>query len=160
MMTRWLFAAAFAFFLVNASAVRADLMAMPGWVVHKTQHSYTDLVDRLDQAVKANKMGVVSRASATVGAKKILKQDIPGNMVIGVYHPRYAVRMLEASIPAGIEAPIRFYVTENDDGTASLSYKLPTAVFAPYADGGQALKDLAAELDAVFDAIAQQAAGN
>ena len=159
-MTRWLIAAAFAFFLVNPQAVQADLMAMPGWVVHKTQHSYADLVDRLDQAVKANKMGVVSRASATVGAKKVLQQDIPGNMVVGVYHPRYAVRMLEASIPAGIEAPIRFYVTENDDGTASLSYKLPTAVFAPYADGGQALKDMAAELDTVFDAIAQQAAGS
>ena len=159
-MTRWLFAAAFAFFLVDAQVAQADLMAMPGWVVHKTQHSYAGLVDRLDQAVKANKMGVVSRASATVGAKKVLKQDIPGNMVVGVYHPRYAVRMLEASIPAGIEAPIRFYITENDDGTASLSYKLPTSVFAPYADGGQALKDMAAELDTVFDAIARQAAGS
>ena len=157
-MTRWLVAAACAFFFINAQAVRADLTAMPGWVVHKTQHSYGDLVDRLDQAVKANKMGVVSRASATVGAKKVLKQDIPGNMVVGVYHPRYAVRMLEASIPAGIEAPIRFYITENDDGTASLSYKIPSAVFAPYADGGQALKDLAAELDTVFEAIARQAA--
>ena len=160
MMTRWLIVVAFALFLVNTQTVRADLVAMPGWVVHKTQHSYADLVDRLDQAVKANKMGVVSRASATVGAKKVLKQDIPGNMVVGVYHPRYAVRMLEASIPAGIEAPVRFYITENDDGTASLSYKLPTAVFAPYADGGEALKDMAAELDAVFDAIARQAAGN
>ena len=159
-MTRWLIVVAFALFLVNTQTVRADLVAMPGWVVHKTQHSYADLVDRLDQAVKANKMGVVSRASATVGAKKVLKQDIPGNMVVGVYHPRYAVRMLEASIPAGIEAPVRFYITENDDGTASLSYKLPTAVFAPYADGGEALKDMAAELDAVFDAIARQAAGN
>jgi len=159
-MTRWLIAAACAIFLVNAQAVRADLMAMPGWVVHKTQHSYADMIDRLDQAVKANKMGVVSRASATVGAKKVLKQDIPGNMVVGVFHPRYAVRMLEASIPAGIEAPIRFYITENEDGTGSLSYKIPSAVFAPYVDGGQALKDLAAELDAVFDAIARQAAGN
>ena len=160
MMTRWLFAAAFALFLVNVSAARADLVAMPGWVVHKTQHSYADLVDRLDQAVKANKMGVVSRASATVGAKKVLNQDIPGNMVVGVYHPRYAVRMLEASIPAGIEAPIRFYITENGDGTATLSYKIPSAVFAPYTDGGQALKDMAAELDGVFDAIARQAATN
>ena len=159
-MTRWLFAAAFALLLVNAPAARADLMAMPGWVVHKTQHSYGDLVDRLEPGGQGQQMGVVSRASATVGAKKVLKQDIPGNMVVGVYHPRYAVRLLEASIPAGIEAPIRFYITENDDGTASLSYKIPSSVFAPYADGGQALKDLAAELDTVFDAIAQQAAGN
>ena len=40
--------------------------------------------------------------------------------------------MLSASISAGIETPIRFYVTENPDGTATLSYKKPGFVFAPY----------------------------
>ena len=79
-------------------------------------------------------------------------------MVIGVYRPDFAIRMLEASIPAGIEAPIRFYVTENQDGTATLSYKTPSAVFAPYVDGGTELKDLARELDEIFDRIARQAA--
>ena len=65
--------------------------------------------------------------------------------------------MLEASIPAGIEAPIRFYITENDDGTATLSYKRPSSVFAPYIDGGDALDALASELDDVFAAIAAAA---
>ena len=131
--------------------------APDGWVVQPTPHSYADLVKKLDDAVKANKMGVVSRASATLGAKKVLDKTIPGNMVVGVYHPRYAVRMLEASIPAGIEAPIRFYITENDDGTATLSYKRPSSVFAPYIDGGDALDALASELDDVFAAIAAAA---
>jgi uncharacterized protein (DUF302 family) len=82
-------------------------------------------------------------------------------MVIGLYHPRFAVRMLEASVAAGIEAPIRLYVTENADGTATLSYKTPSAVFAPYmAEGGEALKALATELDAVFAAVVAQAAAN
>jgi uncharacterized protein (DUF302 family) len=44
--------------------------------------------------------------------------------------------VLGASVAAGIEAPIRIYVTENQDGTATLSYKKPSAVFAPYADEG------------------------
>ena len=131
--------------------------APDGWDVQPTPHSYADLVKKLDDAVKANKMGVVSRASATLGAKKVLEKTIPGNMVVGVYHPRYAVRMLEASIPAGIEAPIRFYITENDDGTATLSYKKPSSVFAPYKDGGDALEALASELDDVFAAIAAAA---
>lgn len=130
-----------------------------GWVVTPTPHGYTELIERLDQAVSANKMGIVSRASATLGAKKVLNKKIPGNMVVGVYHPRYAVRMLEASIPAGIEAPIRFYITENDDGTATLSYKRPSTVFAPYTDGGEKLKSLALELDEVFAAIAAAASG-
>ena len=34
-----------------------------------------------------------------------------------VFRNDYAVRMLQASVPAGIEAPLRLYVTENADGT-------------------------------------------
>ena len=142
------------FLSVAAAPATAE---MTGWKVMKTGHGYADLVQRLEQAVADNKMGIVARASATVGAKKMLDKDIPGNTVIGVYRPDFAVRMLEASVPAGIEAPIRFYVTENADGTADLSYKTPSFVFAPYEDGGQALKDLAAELDVIFAKIAADA---
>lgn len=141
--------------LLPASASAFD--PPPGWVVKPTPHSYKALIGRVDQAAKDNKMGIVSRASATVGAKKVLDKTIPGNMVVGIYHPRFAVPMLEASIPAGIEAPIRVYITENTDGTATLSYKRPSAVFAPYEDGGDKLKALAAELDGVFNAIVEQA---
>ncbi len=128
----------------------------PGWSVTKTPHGYKTLIERLNAAVKANKMGLVTRASATLGAKSLGK-TIPGNMVVGVYRPDFAVRMLEASVPAGIEAPIRFYITENEDGTATLSYKKPSTVFAPYSDGGEELKDMAQELDALFAKIAAEA---
>ncbi len=143
---------------VPARAAAWDTPA--GWSVIDTAHGYKALVARLDAAVKANKMGLVGRASATLGAKKMLNKTIPGNMVIGVYRPDFAVRMLAASVPAGIEAPIRFYITENDDGTATLSYQKPSAVFAPYADGGAALRELAAELDTLFAKIAEEAAGS
>ena len=56
---------------------------------------------------------------------------------------------------AMIEAPIRVYVTENADGTATLSYKLPSAIYAPYSSD---LTPVATELDATFAAIAAQAA--
>lgn len=150
--------AVMALFLLTLAAGPAGA-AMEGWRVMKTPHGYAELVQRLEQAIADNKMGLVARASATVGAKKMLDKDIPGNTVIGVYRPDFAVRMLEASVPAGIEAPIRFYVTENADGSADLSYKTPSFVFAPYEDGGQALKDLAAELDAIFAKIAADAVG-
>ncbi len=138
-------------------AAAQEWRAPPGWETTKTSHSYANLIARLEAAVKANKMGLVTRASATLGAKSVGK-TIPGNMVIGVYNPRFAVRMLEASIAAGIEAPIRFYITENADRTATLSYKIPSAVFAPYADGGKKLAAMARELDAIFAKIAKQAA--
>jgi uncharacterized protein (DUF302 family) len=150
--------AVLAVFMLSTTALRAEIAARPGWVVLPTPHGYAALAGRVQEAAKASGLGIVSRASATVGAKKLLGMDIPGNMVIGLYHPSFAVRMLDASVAAGIEAPIRMYVTENKDGTATLSYKTPSSVFAPYMDeGGEALGALASELDALFDTVAKEA---
>ncbi len=147
------------FLLLPGVPARAAAWDVPaGWSAIDTGHSYQALIARLDAAVKANKMGLVTRASATLGAKSLGK-TIPGNMVIGVYRPDFAIRMLAASVPAGIEAPIRFYITEKQDGTATLSYKTPSAVFAPYAEGGGKLEEMAKELDALFAKIAREAAG-
>lgn len=144
--------------LITTHTSLADIRERPGWVTIATNHSYAALATRVKQAARTQKLGVVSQASATVGAKKVLGKTIPGNTVIGLYHPRFAVPMLEASIAAGIEAPIRVYVTENSDQTATLSYKIPSHVFAPYIpEGGDKLKALAAELDAIFDALAREA---
>jgi uncharacterized protein (DUF302 family) len=127
-----------------------------GWVVHNTGHSFEELVERLAKAIKAEKMGLVTRASASAGAKG-RGITIPGNQIVGVYNNVFAVRMLEASIDAGIEAPIRFYVTEEADGTGKLSYKTPSFVFSPYFDDGGKLKQMASELDVIFAAIAERA---
>ncbi len=116
----------------------------------KTSKSFNELKEALDAAVKANEMLLVTRACASCGAAG-RGIEIPGNMVVGVYRNDFALRMLEASVPAGIEAPIRFYLTENDDGTASLSYRLPSTVFAPY--GNTDLDMMAAELDAIWQRI-------
>jgi len=144
-------------FLTAGSAFSDSVADREGWQVVPTQKTYQDLVDDLKAAIKAEEMVLVTQASASAGAKG-RGLTIPGNRVIGVYRNDYAVRMLEASVAAGIEAPIRFYVTENSDGMATLSWKTPSFVFAPYMDeGGQALADLAAELDAVFGSIAEAA---
>ena len=142
--------------LPMAPASAAEWAAPAGWSVTKTTLAYKALIKRLNAAVKANKMGLVTHASATVGAASLGK-TIPGNMVVGVYRPDFAIRMLNASVPAGIEAPIRFYITENSDGTGTLSYKPPSAVFAPYKDGGEKLAALARELDTIFARIASAA---
>ncbi len=145
---------------LSAGTALSQVAPRDGWVVIPTQLDYPTLVANVDEAAARHKIGIVTRASATVGAKSVLDKDIPGNMVVGLYHPRFAVPMLEASIAAGIEAPIRVYITENPDGTATLSYKQPSVVFAPYMDeGGEALAGLAAELDALFAALSADAAG-
>ncbi|WP_040439765.1 DUF302 domain-containing protein [Roseibium aggregatum] len=144
--------------LLAAGLARADgLSGREGWQVLPTEKSYTTLVDDLKSAITDEGMLAVTQASASDGAKG-RGITIPGNRVIGVYRNDYAVRMLEASVAAGIEAPIRFYVTENADGTATLSWKTPGFVFAPYMEeGGPALQELAGELDQVFLSIADKA---
>lgn len=137
----------------NAGTVRPQ----SGWVVIETHYPFQALVDRLEAAVRAEHMNIVTSASASEGAKAVGIR-IPGNRVVGVFRNDFARRMLEASVSAGIEAPIRFYLTESSDGTSALSYKKPTTVLAPYADEGKdALKGLAAELDEIFAKIAEQA---
>jgi uncharacterized protein (DUF302 family) len=133
--------------------------AIEGWDIYPSAHDYPTLVERLDAAIAESPLNKLSAASATVGAKSI-GQTIPGNMVVFAFAPPFAVRMLDASIAAGFEAPLRFYITENDDGTATLSYKEASFVFGPYPDGGEALKLLAAELDTIQDAIAAAAVGD
>lgn len=141
---------------IPVGAIADNPTPYPGTQVVKTTHSYETLVQRLEDAVKKNKMGIVARASATLGAKKI-GVSIAGNMVVMVYHPKYAVRMLKASVPAGIEAPIRYYITENADGTATLTYRTPSSVFNPYQNAE--LDEMAKELDDIFESIARDAVG-
>ena len=143
----------FSAFLSTLATHAGELAPRDGWVITKTHHAYAELYPRLKTAIKANKMGHITTASATLGAKG-RGITIPGNRVVGVYNNVWAVRMLEASVAAGIEAPIRFYLTENADGTSTLSYKKPSHAFAPYfADAKPDLKVMASELDAVFKAI-------
>ena len=137
--------------LISLAAAADNATPFPGTHVIKTGHSYQSMVEKLPEAVAKNKMGVVARASATLGAKKI-GVSIPGNMVVMVFHPKFAVRMLEASVAAGIEAPLRFYITENADETTTLTYRDPSSVFAPYESA--ALDKMAKELDVIFASIA------
>lgn len=140
-----------------SAAAGGTIRSQTGWVVIDTPYPFSKLVDRLEAAVNAEHMNIVNTASASEGAKAA-GVAIPGNRVIGVFRNDFARRLLDASVTAGIEAPIRIYVTENLDRSATLSYKQPTAVFAPYtAEGKLALKELAVELDEIFKRIAELA---
>ncbi len=147
-------------FAIISFAALAGPAALPGTASaasnpkFKTAAPFLKAEKNLTQAIRKNKMGLVSKASATHGAAAI-GVKIKGNRVFGVYHPRFAVRMLKASIPAGIEAPIRIYLYENADGTATITYKKPSDVFRPY--GSADLDKMAAELDGIFAKIVRDA---
>ncbi len=140
-----------------ATPLSAEMAPRPGWAVLPTDRPYKQLIEDVKSAAKAGGMGVVTQAGPT-GAAARRGITIPGNRVIGIFNNTYAVQILGLSTAAMIEAPIRLYVTENADGTATLSYKLPSTVFAPYFDeGGAELETAASELDTVFAEIAKTA---
>ena len=138
----------------QALAASSDPLAEQ--IAVSTPHGFDVLWNRVQQAVRDNKMGIVGQASASRGAAS-RGITIPGNAVVMVYRNDFAVRMLKANVPAGIEAPLRLYVTENSDGTATLRYRTPSAVFKAYEDA--TLNDMARELDAIFEKIVGQATG-
>lgn len=158
---RWIsHIAVFAALMIAATAGvgAADNPApLPGTVTVKTQYGFEILVNRVEKSIANHKMGLVAQASASRGAAA-RGVKIPGNVVLMVFRNDYAVRMLEASVPAGIEAPLRIYITENADGTASLTYRTPSAVFAPYRN--RALDEMAKEVDVAFQNIVRDATGS
>ncbi len=148
---------ALAFIASGVPSNAADVVAREGWTVMHTRKSYPELVAAVDAAVAAKGMAVVTAASASDGASK-QGFKIAGNRVIGIFRNDYARRLLAMNLNAGIEAPLRMYVTESADGKATLSYKRPSFVFAPYSSDVVGVRDIATELDRVFDDIANAAA--
>jgi hypothetical protein len=120
--------------LISLSAATAGTVtARDGRVVVNTAQSFSALSQRLESAVKAEKMGLVTSASASDGAKAA-GITIPGNRVVGVFRNDFARRMLNASV----------------------SYKKPSFAFSPYyGEGKDDLKRLADELDVIFAKIVE-----
>ena len=112
------------------------------------------LAEALEQAIAAQKMALVCHANAQRGAAA-RGVSIKGNQVLMVFRNDFAVRLLAAEPAAGFEAPIRIYVYENADGTATVSYLPPSIVFAPYQH--PEVRAVARELDPIMKAIVEQA---
>jgi uncharacterized protein (DUF302 family) len=119
--------------------------------------SYWALITRLEAAIKRKKLKIISRASVR-GAERQKKLGIPGNMVIGAFDDDYTTRILRANVAAGIEAPIRFYITRGaDEKTATLWYRRPSWVLASYSDKTGDLRAVGEELDRLMATIAAEA---
>ena len=133
-----------------ASVPVANAMEEPGYVVVATPASFVDLEKRVAAAVAKNQMNIVTRASASDGAKG-RGIVIRGDAVLGIFRNDFAVRMLAANVDAGIEAPVRLHLVEEPDGTSSIRYRKPGVLFGHY--DGEAIKQVGRELDVIFDAI-------
>src|SRR5438876_5615544 len=132
------------------AASHSEIISIPA------KRDFDELVSAVEEAVENHGLVRIATASASrAAAARGIK--IPGNAVVLAFNNPYALRLLAASVPAGIEAPMRFYVTEAADGTSSVAYEKPSSVLAPYGDGR--LDELGRELDTLFAAIALDAVG-
>jgi uncharacterized protein (DUF302 family) len=141
--------------LVAAVAFTAALAVSPalaqdGRITATSRAPFHKVAEALEKAVTEHKMAVVCHANAqrAAAARGV---TIRGNQVLMVFRNDFAVRLLAAEPQAGFEAPIRIYVYENADGTATVSYVPPSAVLGPYKHSE--VKAVAAELDPIFKAI-------
>lgn len=137
--------------------ISAGAAALPETITMTTKRGFDELLAAVEQEVEKHGLVRIATASASraAAARGIA---IAGNAVVLAFSNPYALRLLAASVPAGIEAPMRFYVTEAADGTSVHAYAKPSSVLAPYSD--VRLTELGRELDALFAAIAQDAVGS
>ena len=114
---------------------------------------FSRVAEALERAVTEEKMGLVCHANAQRAAAG-RGVTIKGNQLLMVFRNDFAVRLTAADPTAGFEAPIRIYVYENADGTATVSYIPPSTVFAPYRH--PEVQAVARELDPIFKAIVER----
>jgi uncharacterized protein (DUF302 family) len=122
----------------------------PGTVSWQTDYSFHELLGRLQKSVSSNGMTLVATSSAVPRGA-----SIPDNAVLLVSRNDFAVRMVQANVLSGVEAPIRLYVTAGPDKKAAITYRTPTSIFALY--DNPKLDELAAELDQIFAKIIDDA---
>jgi uncharacterized protein (DUF302 family) len=128
--------------------------AQEGRITATSTAQFARVAEALERAVTEEKMGLVCHANAqraAVGRGVAIK----GNQVLMVFRNDFAVRLLAADPAAGFEAPIRIYVYENTDGTATVSYLPPSVVLAPYRRHPE-VQAVAEELDGIFRAIVER----
>jgi uncharacterized protein (DUF302 family) len=135
---------------VVAGVLPTQSAAQDGRVTVKATAPFGRVAEALERAVTDEKMALVCHGNAQRGAAG-RGITIKGNQVLMVFRNDFAVRLLAADPAAGFEAPIRIYVYENPDGTATVSYIPPSAVFAPYRHAE--VQAIARELDVVFKTI-------
>jgi uncharacterized protein (DUF302 family) len=135
------------------ASLPATVRAQEGRITLKSTASFARVAEALERAVTEEKMGLVCHANAQRAAAG-RGVTIKGNQVLMVFRNDFAVRLLAADPAAGFEAPIRIYVYENTDGTATVTYLPPSIVLAPYRH--PEVQAVARELDGIFKAIVER----
>jgi len=111
--------------------------------------SVDDAIEKLKAGVEAQNMRVVAHINGQANAAKIGK-TVPGDQILEIFRPDFAIRVWTACKPAGHDIPLRIHVYE-EAGETKVACRMPTEVFEPFAS--PELMEVGAELDDIFNAI-------
>jgi uncharacterized protein (DUF302 family) len=122
----------------------------PGTVSLASSYSLADAVRRLEKAVRANGLALVQTVNSGGRGQT-------GVSVILVSSSDYWGRILKINQLAGMEMPIRIYVTDTGNRTSAVIYRAPSSIFALY--DSPELDRIATDLDQIFAKIVDDAIG-
>jgi uncharacterized protein (DUF302 family) len=122
----------------------------PGTVSLATSYPLGDTVRRLEKSVRANGLTLVQTVrSGGHGATDVAVLLVSSSDIWG--------RVLKANQLAGMELPIRIYVTAAGNRGSAVIYRAPSSIFALY--DTPELDHIAADLDQVFAKVVDDAIG-
>lgn len=122
----------------------------PGTVSLGSSYALTEAVRRVEKAVRANGLTLVQTVNSGGRGQT-------GVSVILVSSSDYWGRILKVNQLAGMEMPIRIYVTDTGNRTSAVIYRAPSSIFALY--DSPELDRIATDLDQVFAKIVDDAIG-
>lgn len=144
-------------FVIVSSIVTVSPPSSPaqdGRMTMVSKTPFARVAAALEQGIRDEKLALVCHADAQQGARA-RGVTIKGNQVLMVFSNVYAVRLIDADPAAAFEAPMRIYLYENADGTATVTYMPPSALLAPYRHPD--VRAVGAELDPIFKRIVDRA---
>ena len=112
-------------------APQRGLALPPGLVTKHSPYDVTQTLDRLEDLLKKNGMGVVARIDLRAIAKTGGETIAPAQVLI-VSNPAYDAGMLKTQRATGLEVPLRILAYQDTGGHVILTYTDPDRLAQSY----------------------------
>jgi uncharacterized protein (DUF302 family) len=123
----------------------------------KLKMPFDQAMEKVNKAISAEKLGVVSDINVQGIMKKKMDKDIAPYRILGACAPDLALKVIESEPNGGALLPCNVVVREDESGDVVVSFMEPKAVLelANNAALDSVIKDARARLDRVFSRLEQ-----
>jgi uncharacterized protein (DUF302 family) len=123
----------------------------------KLKMPFDQAVEKVNKAISAEKLGVVSDINVQGIMKKKMDKDIAPYRILGACAPDLALKVIESEPNGGALLPCNVVVREDENGDVVVSFMEPKAVLelANNAALDSVIEDARARLDRVFSRLEQ-----